>query len=244
MSVPRDVTPEEKARTPQMFTEISRRYDLLNHLLSGGVDRRWRRVLVESAGVGQGGRVLDVATGTGDVAVEFARRTGAGEIVGLDPSVGMLDVGRDKVERLGLGGRIRLVDGDALALPFADGTFDAVTIAFGLRNLPDYAAGIAEMTRVLVPGGRLLVLEFFPPRRGLFLRAYRLYLSTVLPLVGRVVSGSPRAYRYLARSIDDFMSHDEIRAMFAAAGCARLDARRLTGGVAWVYRAVKPGLVG
>lgn len=243
MSVAREVTPEEKARTPQMFSEISRRYDLLNHLLSGGVDRRWRRVLVESAGVGDGGRVLDVATGTGDVAIEFARRTGAGGIVGLDPSAGMLEVGREKVARLGLDGRIRMLDGDALALPFADGTFDAVTIAFGLRNLPDYAAGIAEMARVLAPGGRLLVLEFFPPRRGLFLRAYRLYLSTVLPVIGRVVSGSSGAYRYLARSIDDFMSHDDIRAMMAAAAFERLDARRLTGGVAWVYRGVKPGVV-
>lgn len=235
----RDVTAAEKARTPQMFTEISRRYDLLNRLLSAGTDRRWRQVLVSMAGVGEGARVCDVATGTGDVALEFARRTGAESIVGVDPSAGMLAVGREKVAAAGLDGRVGLIDGDALALPFPDGAFDAVTIAFGLRNLPDYGDGIREMTRVLAPGGRLLVLEFFPPRGGLFLRAYRLYLGTVLPAIGRLVSGSPGAYRYLARSIEDFISHDDIRRLMDGAGLGDVTARRLTGGVAWVYRGVK-----
>jgi demethylmenaquinone methyltransferase/2-methoxy-6-polyprenyl-1,4-benzoquinol methylase len=233
----RDVTAAEKARTPRMFTEIAGRYDLLNRLLSGGSDRRWRRALVEAAAVGEGARVCDVATGTGDVALEFARRTAAGSIVGVDPSQGMLAVGREKA--VGYGERVRLIDGDALALPFADGAFDAVTIAFGLRNLPDYGAGIAEMTRVLAPGGRLLVLEFFPPRGGLFLRAYRLYLGTVLPVVGRLVSGSPTAYRYLARSIEDFISHDDIRRLMDEAALDDVTAQRLTGGIAWVYRGVK-----
>jgi demethylmenaquinone methyltransferase/2-methoxy-6-polyprenyl-1,4-benzoquinol methylase len=149
----------------------------------------------------------------------------------------MLAVGREKA--VGYGERVRLIDGDALALPFADGAFDAVTIAFGLRNLPDYGAGIAEMTRVLAPGGRLLVLEFFPPRGGLFLRAYRLYLGTVLPVVGRLVSGSPTAYRYLARSIEDFISHDDIRRLMDEAALDDVTAQRLTGGIAWVYRGVK-----
>jgi demethylmenaquinone methyltransferase/2-methoxy-6-polyprenyl-1,4-benzoquinol methylase len=231
---------DEKSRTPEMFTEIAHRYDLLNHVLSLNVDRRWRHTLVDMAGVGDGGAVLDVATGTGDVAIEFARRTNAGEIVGLDPSQGMLAVGREKLQRGGLQDRVRLVDGDALALPFEDGSFDAVTIAFGLRNLPDYGAGIAEMARVLKPGGRLLILEFFPPRGGLFLKAYRLYLGTVLPVVGRVVSGSGTAYRYLARSIEGFMSHDEIRSHMEHARLESVDARKLTGGVAWIYRGGRP----
>jgi demethylmenaquinone methyltransferase/2-methoxy-6-polyprenyl-1,4-benzoquinol methylase len=235
MATPRDTPVLEKSRTPEMFSEIAHRYDFLNHLLSLNVDRRWRRTLVDMAGIGRGGRVLDAATGTGDVAITFARRTRAATIVGLDPSDGMLSVGREKLRRLGLDGRVRLLDGDALAIPFADKSFDAVTIAFGLRNLPDYAAGIAEMTRVLAPGGRLLILEFFPPRRGFFLEAYRFYLGHVLPLVGRVVSGSPGAYRYLSRSIEEFISHDQIRAYLEGAGLSGVAGRKLTGGVAYIY---------
>jgi demethylmenaquinone methyltransferase/2-methoxy-6-polyprenyl-1,4-benzoquinol methylase len=231
--------PVEKSKTPEMFSEIAHRYDLLNHMLSMNVDRRWRKALVTAAGVDAQGRVLDVATGTGDVAIEFARRTAANDIVGLDLSEGMLAVGREKTERMGLDGRVRMMDGDALALPFEDGRFDAVSIAFGLRNLSDFGAGIAEMARVLKPGGRLLVLEFFPPRGGLFLKAYRLYLGTVLPVVGRVVSGSPRAYRYLHRSIEEFISHDQIRAHMADAGLVDVTARKLTGGIAYLYRGMR-----
>jgi demethylmenaquinone methyltransferase/2-methoxy-6-polyprenyl-1,4-benzoquinol methylase len=230
----------EKSRTPEMFSKIAHRYDFLNHLLSMNVDRRWRNALVDMAGVGAHGRVLDVATGTGDVAIAFARRTEAAAIVGLDPSGGMLAVGGNKLRRRALEGRVRLIEGDALAIPFAGGTFDAVTIAFGLRNLPDYAAGIAEMARVLAPGGRLVILEFFPPRRGVFLRAYRFYLGNVLPLVGRVVSGSPEAYRYLARSIEEFISHDEIRSYMEGAGLSGVRAHRLTGGIATIYAGTRP----
>ena len=231
--------PVEKSKTPEMFSEIAHRYDLLNHLLSMNADRRWRHALVDAAGVGDGGRVLDVATGTGDVAIEFARRTQSDNIVGLDPSEGMLAVGREKMARAGLDGRVRLIDGDALALPFESGVFDAVSIAFGLRNLPDFGGGIAEMARVLEPGGRLLILEFFPPRGGLFLKAYRFYLGTVLPVVGRVVSGSSGAYRYLARSIEEFISHDQIRAHMDDAGLSDVTARKLSGGIAYLYRGVR-----
>jgi demethylmenaquinone methyltransferase/2-methoxy-6-polyprenyl-1,4-benzoquinol methylase len=229
----------DKTRTPAMFTAIARRYDLLNHVLSMNIDRRWRGALVRSANVDARSAVLDVATGTGDVAIEFARRTNAASITGLDPSVGMLDVAREKLERRGLAGRVELMEGDALSLPFPDGTFDAVTIAFGLRNLPDYAAGVAEMARVLRPGGRLLVLEFFPPEKGIFLRGYRFYLGRILPIAGRIISGSTEAYHYLARSIETFISDGDLRSHMAAAGLANVDVRRLTGGVASIYRAVK-----
>jgi len=239
VAAPRNTPVLEKSRTPEMFSEIAHRYDFLNHFLSMNVDRRWRRALVDMAGVSGGGRVLDVATGTGDVAIEFARRTAADTIVGLDPSEGMLAVGREKLRRARLEGRVRLLDGDALAMPFAAGSFDAVTIAFGLRNLPDYGAGIAEMARVLAPGGRLLILEFSPPRRGLFLRAYRFYLGHVLPRVGSLVSGSAGAYRYLARSIEEFISHEDIRNHMASAGLTAVEARRLTGGIAYIHTGVR-----
>jgi len=224
----------DRSRTPAMFSSIARRYDLLNHVLSMNIDRSWRRALVRAA-QSPPHQVLDVATGTGDVALAFARHSDAEEIVGIDPSEGMLAVGREKVARLGLERRVRLQEGDALGLPYEDGTFDVVTIAFGLRNLPDFGGGIREMARVLRPGGRLLVLEFFPPRGGLFLRAYRFYLGRVLPVAGRIISGSPEAYHYLASSIENFISHDEIRALMQSAGLVHRRAIRLTGGIAWIH---------
>jgi len=231
-------TVADKTRTPRMFSAIARRYDLLNHVLSGNVDRRWRRSLVECAQTRAGDDVLDVATGTADVAIEFVRRARAASITGVDLSPGMLDVGRRKLERAGLSDRIRLVEGDALSLPFENRSFDVVTIAFGLRNLPDYGRGVAEMARVLRPGGRLVVLEFLPPR-GAALLAYRAYLATFLPLAGRLISGSGEAYGYLAASIREFLDPSEVEALLAAAGLARVESRRLTAGIAGLYRGVK-----
>jgi demethylmenaquinone methyltransferase/2-methoxy-6-polyprenyl-1,4-benzoquinol methylase len=238
---PRDPVDEivsDKSRTPRMFDAIARRYDLLNHLLSWNVDRRWRRALVASTGVRAGERVLDVATGTGDVAIEFAQRTHAREVVGVDLSVGMLEVGRGKVTRAGLDGRVGLMEGDALALPFDDASFDVVTIAFGLRNLPDYGRGVSEMVRVLRPAGRVAVLELLPAR-GAALVAYRAYLATFLPLVGRAVSGSGEAYAYLAASVAGFVPDSRIRDLLAAAGLRDVTSRRLTGGIAGLYGGVK-----
>jgi demethylmenaquinone methyltransferase/2-methoxy-6-polyprenyl-1,4-benzoquinol methylase len=228
----------DKARTPRMFSAIAHRYDLLNHVLSGNVDRRWRRALVAAARARAGDAVLDVATGTADVAIEFARRAQPASVTGVDLSPGMLEVGRQKLERAGLRDRIHLVEGDALSLPFAGGSFDAVTIAFGLRNLPDYRRGLAEMARVLKPGGRLVVLEFLPPR-GAALLAYRAYLATFLPLAGRLLSGSGEAYRYLAQSIRGFPPPSQVETLIAGAGLAQIESRRLTAGIAGLYAGVK-----
>lgn len=222
-----------------MFSAIAHRYDLLNHVLSLNVDRKWRRALVDMSDTTEGASVLDVATGTGDVAIEFARRSRAGIIVGVDRSGEMLEAASDKLKRKRLSRRVRLMEGDALELPFATGTFDVVTIAFGLRNLADYALGVREMARLLKPGGRLLILEFFPPRTGMFLKAYRFYLGTVLPVAGRVISGSEEAYRYLAASIKDFASHDDIRRFAETAGLNGVNSRKLTGGIAYIYRGIK-----
>jgi demethylmenaquinone methyltransferase / 2-methoxy-6-polyprenyl-1,4-benzoquinol methylase len=229
----------DKSRTPRMFNSIAHRYDFLNHALSLNVDRRWRRLLVESCGVKPGEHVLDVATGTGDVAIEFARRTHAARIVGLDPSTGMLDVARTKVAADERARRIELIEGNALALPFADGSFDVVTIAFGLRNLPDYPRGVREMARVLKPGGGLTVLEFLPPS-GATRFIFRSYIATVLPVLGRAVSGSPEAYRYLASSIGEFIDAESVRGLMRDAGLEQLATQRLTAGIAGLHRAVKP----
>lgn len=223
-----------------MFSAIARRYDLLNHVLSLNIDRRWRRQLVHATGVSEGGAVLDAATGTGDVAIEFALRSRAGSIVGVDRSSGMLGVGQEKLGRLGLADRIRLMEGDVLELPFDDGRFEAVTIAFGLRNLSDYQRGVSEMARVLRPGGRLLVLEFFPPRHGLLLGAYRLYLGKILPWAGGIVSGSREAYRYLASSIESFLTRDEVERHMQNAGLSDVRHHKLTGGIAYIVSGNKP----
>lgn len=229
----------DKTRTPRMFSTISHRYDLLNHVLSLNIDRLWRARLVAASRITSGDVVVDAATGTADVALAFASKTSVGEIVGIDRSPGMLAVGREKVHRRHLSDRIDLVEGDVLDLPVGDATTDVVTIAFGLRNLPDYGAGLREMARVLKSGGRLLVLEFFPPRGGLLLRGYKFYLGRILPVAGRVISGSPEAYDYLANSIAGFISHEELDAQMKAAGLVSIEVQRLTGGIAYIYRGVK-----
>jgi demethylmenaquinone methyltransferase/2-methoxy-6-polyprenyl-1,4-benzoquinol methylase len=230
---------EDRARTPRMFSTIAHRYDFLNHALSLNIDRRWRRELVRIASVGAGARVLDVATGTADVAIEFARRTQAASITGLDPSSGMLEVGRAKLAGdPAFAGRVELIEGDAMALPFPDASFDAVTIAFGLRNLPDYERGVREMARVLRPGGTLAVLEFLPPS-GAARIVFRAYIATVMPVIGRAISGSNDAYRYLASSIGTFIRADDVRALMAAAGLENVATRRLTGGIAGLHSGVR-----
>ena len=231
----------EKNETPEMFTAIAGRYDLLNRVLSFGIDGSWRRRLVEMAGVSGHGRVLDVATGTADVAIEFAGRSDAACVVGLDRSPGMLEEARRKLVRRRLGDRVFVVEGEALQLPFADGSFDVATIAFGLRNLPDFEAGVREMARVLGAGGRLLILEFFPPQNNrLFSRLYRAYLRSVLPAAGRVISGSDRAYDYLSTSIRQFASREDCRGYMERAGLKGLRVVDLTGGVSSICFGVKP----
>jgi len=222
----------QKSDTPGMFSAIAGSYDLLNRVLSFSIDGRWRKQLVKSARVTPECRVLDVATGTADVAIAFASLSKTRRIVGLDRSPGMLEVAREKLKKQRLDNRIEIVEGDAMDLPFESGSFDVVTIAFGLRNLPDFQAGVREMTRVLDAGGRLLVLEFFPPRgNGLFSFAYRAYLKTVLPAAGRLISRSDVAYDYLSSSIKEFASRRDCEGFMENAGLSEVRLVDLTGGV-------------
>ena len=219
----------------RIFSPIAARYDLLNHVLSLNIDRLWRRRLVSRAAVQPGERVLDLCIGTGDVALEFAKRSSAALICGLDCTPAMLDVAREKLARRGCGGQVPVIAGDALAMPLPAGSFDVVAIAFGLRNLPDRAAAMEEMARLLRPGGRLLVLELSPPPMGVFGAAYRLYLTRVIPAVGAALAGSWDAYRYLASSVSHFMEPQEVMSLMSSAGLRDVSAERLTLGIAHIF---------
>jgi demethylmenaquinone methyltransferase/2-methoxy-6-polyprenyl-1,4-benzoquinol methylase len=237
----------KRERVEAMFDSIAPRYDALNHLLSAGVDRLWRRRVVRLAARGlsegaeddPGAALLDVATGTGDLAIALARGLPRARVTGVDISEGMLALGRRKVARAGLADRVTLRGGDAEALAFEAGTFDVVTVAFGVRNFGDVEAGLGEMRRVLRRGGRCLVLEFSEPRRGLFAALYRFYFHRVLPWVGRAVSRDAGAYAYLPRSVEEFPAPERFEAMLLGAGFAEVKTRRLTFGVAYIYEARK-----
>jgi demethylmenaquinone methyltransferase / 2-methoxy-6-polyprenyl-1,4-benzoquinol methylase len=217
-----------------MFDGIARRYDLLNRVMSMGLDRLWRRRTVKALRLDPDSRALDLATGTADLAVAIARRHPRSRVVGLDPSLGMLAVGREKIARAGLDERVTLQLGDARALPYPDDSFDGVCIAFGIRNVPDRAAALAEMARVTRPGGRVAVLELSEPRRGLLAPLARLHIRTLVPRIGALLSGS-REYRYLQRSIAAFPPADEFAEMMRAAGLDVLEVAPQTFGVCHLY---------
>ena len=176
----------------RMFDGIARRYDLLNRVNSLGLDQGWRRRLVAALELQPGQRVLDLATGTADLPLAFVRHQSDLSVVGLDPSVGMLEVGRKKVSAAGQEARIELVEGDAQALPYDDHTFDRISMSFGIRNVPDRAQALREMARVLKPGGRLAILELARPGRGLMGALARLHMQYFVPVMGALLSGGSR----------------------------------------------------
>ncbi|MHC4660670.1 MAG: bifunctional demethylmenaquinone methyltransferase/2-methoxy-6-polyprenyl-1,4-benzoquinol methylase UbiE [Planctomycetota bacterium] len=236
------INPEAKPRddVKRMFGSIARKYDLLNRLLSLSLDISWRRETVKLAGVKPGSRVLDICSGTGDLAFAFrAGLGGDGRVIATDISREMLEFGTRKLRALRRNG-LAFAVADALKLPIPDGSFDIVSVAFGIRNLEDVEAGLSEMARVLRPGGRAMILEFAPPRSPLMKSCYGFYLNRILPLIGRVISGSRiDAYRYLAETISRFLKPEELAGMMKAAGFAEVTVHPLTCGIVNVYRAVK-----
>lgn len=228
---------DEKKRTDGsgvMFDRIAARYDLLNRLISFGLDRGWRRKLVRALGCSGPTRVLDVATGTGDVALAIARLLPESAVTGLDPSSGMLAVGRQKVSAAGLEARVELREGDAQAMPFADGSFDAACISFGIRNVPDRLAGVREMGRVTQPGGRVVVLELGEPDPGILGSAARFHMDWVVPRLGALLTDGD-AYRYLRESIAAFPPPEAFTNLMREAGLAAVRYDRLSFGVATLY---------
>jgi demethylmenaquinone methyltransferase/2-methoxy-6-polyprenyl-1,4-benzoquinol methylase len=225
----------EQAAVRSMFDRIAPRYDLLNRVLSAGIDVRWRRAALDLLQLPPAGRVLDLCTGTADLLVEALRRDAAARGVGVDLSSGMLARGARKLRDRGLDARAELLGGDAERLPLRDGSFDGALVAFGIRNVSDRPRALREARRVLRRGARLVVLEFSMPR-GLLGHAYRLYFGRVLPLVGRVVSGDASAYTYLPASVAVFPEPPEFGALMEQAGFRDVGWRSLTGGIAHLYR--------
>jgi len=194
----------------ELFGTVHKKYDLLNHLLSLYLDKGWRKSLVEQAGSIHLRQLLDVCTGTGDLAIEFAMRYPQVKIIGSDISEGMLEIGLQKIKRAGLNGKILLQQSDLFHLPFKDGVFDAVSIGFGFRNLHDFKSGIREMVRVLKKDGLLLILELSLPQNPLLKRAFIFYLKHILPKIGGLISGSQSSYAYLSSSIIAFPKKEEV----------------------------------
>jgi len=224
----------KKPHIERMFNSIAPRYDVLNRMLSGGVDQQWRRVVMKEVLDSQPQRLLDVATGTADLALMAARK-GVPQVIGVDIADQMLEVGRRKVSKADLDGRVELLNGDAEKLPFSDKQFDVATVAFGVRNFEDLAAGLHQIHRVLRPGGKLIVLEFSRPRVFPVKQLYAFYNRFILPAVGKLVSGDSGAYTYLPESIAVFPEGDEFLNWMDEAGFTQRKARRLTFGIASVY---------
>lgn len=228
----------KKEQVARMFDNISARYDFLNHILSLNIDKIWRRKVVRLAAAKNPDSVLDVATGTADLAIAL-RKAGAREIIGVDISQGMLDVGTKKVKERGLDQLISLKLGDSEDLPFDDNRFDVVSVAFGVRNFENLEKGLAEIKRVLKPGGRLLVLEFSQPQSFPFKQLYRFYFKNVLPGIGKLISKDSSAYTYLPDSVDAFPYGDAFTAILKKLGYKESQARSLTFGIANIYQASK-----
>lgn len=222
----------------RMFDHIAPAYDRLNHLMSLGIDRSWRRTALKWLRPHRPALVLDVATGTGDFAIQACRMLPSASLTGVDLSEGMMQVGRRKVEQAGLAARIDFQREDCEALTFSDASFDAVTVAFGIRNFEHLDRGLREMCRVLRPGGHLVILELSTPDRPPMKQLYRIY-SRLIPLMGRLVSHDRSAYTYLPQSIRAFPQGEVMSESIRRAGFSDVRFRRLTFGVCTLYMATK-----
>ena len=223
----------------EMFDSIAPAYDFMNRAMTFGIDKLWRAKAVKMIGRQSPKAILDVATGTGDLAIKLAKTLNIEKVTGIDLSEGMINVGRKKVIDAGLSNKLEMVQGDCLALPFADDTFDCITVAYGVRNFERLEAGYKEMLRTLKKGGMLCVIELSTPTSPIVRPLYKFYTRHIIPFVGRLVSKDVRAYSYLPESIAAVPQGNEMLALMQNAGCADCKYRSLTFGTCTIYTAFK-----
>lgn len=230
---------KDKAEIGPMFDSIAWRYDFLNHLLSFGIDRRWRRKTIgKISGVYKNPKIIDVATGTGDLAIE-AVNTGPVKITGIDISEKMLELGQQKIKARGLENLIEFIKCDSENICFEDNTFDVAMAAFGVRNFSDPVRGLSEMRRVIRRDGMVVILEFSKPAGFIFKHVYNFYFGNLLPLLGSLFSKHKKAYKYLNESVMDFADNEKFIQMMKKAGLSEIRQDRITGGIATIYTGVK-----
>lgn len=228
----------KKQQVEQMFDTISGNYDNLNRMISLGTDQGWRKKVLRMVSDTQPETILDIATGTGDLAILLSK-SNATKIVGLDLSAGMLEVGKQKVKALGLDNKIEMIQGDSENLPFQDNTFDAITVAFGVRNFENLEKGLTEILRVLKPNGIFVILETSVPTKFPFKQGYNFYMKTFMPLMGKIFSKDKKAYEYLSESAKNFPYGEKLNAILRKVGFENVKHSPQTMGVATIYSASK-----
>ena len=234
----KDSNLSKKEQVTKMFDAISNEYDGLNRVISFGIDVKWRNKVVDIVGKTNPDSILDIATGTGDLAINLAK-TKALKIIGLDISDGMLEVGRKKIEKLQLNNTIEMVLADSEKMPFEENSFDAITVAFGVRNFENLERGLAEFFRVLKPDGVVIILEFSKPRYFPMKQFYLFYFFKILPFIGRLVSKDSSAYSYLPESVMAFPDDQKFLSVLQNTGFSKTSQKRLTFGIATIYIAQK-----
>ncbi|WP_271271900.1 bifunctional demethylmenaquinone methyltransferase/2-methoxy-6-polyprenyl-1,4-benzoquinol methylase UbiE [Aliamphritea hakodatensis] len=236
------VNVDEKAgKVADVFHSVASKYDVMNDLMSGGVHRIWKKLTIEQSGVRRGHQVLDIAGGTGDLTMRFSRLVGSeGKVVLADINDSMLKVGRDRLMDRGITGNVEFVQANAEALPFPDNSFNCITIAFGLRNVTDKDKALASMARVLKPGGKLMVLEFSKTENPLLTKVYDTYSFSLLPKIGKMITGDEDSYRYLAESIRMHPDQETLKDMMTNAGLVQCKYQNMTGGIVALHTGIKP----
>lgn len=233
-----DENKSKKEEVAEMFNRISGRYDFLNHFLSVGIDKRWRKKAIAMLEEIQPKRILDIASGTGDFAIASLKLNPT-EVVGMDISEGMLDVGRQKMKKLGVDSVVSMRLGDSEALPFEDNYFDALTVGFGVRNYEDLEKGLSEMLRVVRPGGKLIILEFSKPKKFPVKQYYAFHSKYIIPFFGKKISKEEKAYTYLPESVAAFPEGEAFTDILKKLGYQTVGRRPVSGGIATIYFGTK-----